>query len=66
MKHSISAQHHRTRALSLLCALAIFMSLLPAALAADAAGSTALTNALENAVVPNTVSPSGIQLNLFD
>lgn len=42
------------------------MSLLPAALAADAAGSTALTNALENAVVPNTVSPSGIQLNLFD
>lgn len=66
MKHSISAHHHRTRALSLLCALAIFMSLLPAALAADAAGSTALTNALENAVVPNTVSPSGIQLNLFD
>ena len=66
MKHSISAHHHRTRALSLLCALAIFMSLLPAALAADAAGSTALTNALENAVVPNAVSPSGIQLNLFD
>ena len=66
MKHSISTHHHRTRALSLLCALAIFMSLLPAALAADAAGSTALTNALENAVVPNTVSPSGIQLNLFD
>lgn len=65
MKHSIST-HHRTRALSLLCALAIFMSLLPAALAADAAGSTALTNALEDAVVPNTVSPSGIQLNLFD
>lgn len=66
MKHSISTHHHRTRALSLLCALAIFMSLLPATLAADAAGSTALTNALENAVVPNTVSPSGIQLNLFD
>ena len=66
MKHSISTHHHRTRALSLLCALAIFMSLLPAALAADAADSTALTNALENAVVPNTVSPSGIQLNLFD
>lgn len=66
MKHSISTHHHRTRALSLLCALAIFMSLLPAALAADAADSTALTNALKNAVVPNTVSPSGIQLNLFD
>lgn len=66
MKHSISTHHHRTRALSLLCALAIFMSLLPAALAADAADSTALTNVLKNAVVPNTVSPSGIQLNLFD
>ena len=66
MKHSISTHHHRTRALSLLCALAIFMSLLPATLAADAADSTALTNALKNAVVPNTVSPSGIQLNLFD
>lgn len=65
MKHS-AAHRFQTRALSLLCALAIFMSLLPAALAADAADSTALTNALENAVVPNTVSPSGIQLNLFD
>lgn len=61
MKH-----HYPIRALSLLCALAIFMSLLPATLAADAADSTALTNALKNAVVPNTVSPSGIQLNLFD
>ena len=61
MKH-----HYPVRALSLLCALAIFMSLLPATLAADAADSTALTNALKNAVVPNTVSPSGIQLNLFD
>ena len=66
MKHSISAHHHRTRALSLLCALAIFMSLLPAALAADAADSTALTNALEIAVVPNAVSPYGFHLYLFD
>ena len=68
MKHSISTHHHRTRALSLLCALAIFMSLLPATLAAPADGTqkAALETALENAVVPNAVSPSGIQLNLFD
>ena len=63
MKH-----HYPVRALSLLCALAIFMSLLPATLAAPADGTqkAALETALENAVVPNAVSPSGIQLNLFD
>lgn len=44
------------------------MSLLPATLAAPADGTqkAALETALENAVVPNAVSPSGIQLNLFD
>lgn len=61
MKH-----HYPVRALSLLCALAIFMSLLPATLAADTEDDAALTAALNAAVVPNAVSPSGIQLNLFD
>ena len=61
MKH-----HYPVRALSLLCALAIFMSLLPATLAADTEDDAALTAALNAAVVPNAVSPSGIPLNLFD
>lgn len=61
MKH-----HYPVRALSLLCALAIFMSLLPATLAADTEDDAALTAALEKAVVQDAVTPAGVQLNLFD
>ena len=56
MKH-----HHPVRALSLLCALAIFVSLLPAALAAAPTAEQ-----LENHIVKDTVTPAGIQINLFD
>ena len=53
--------HHRpARALSLLCALAIFVSLLPATLAA------ATEEDLNKHIVTNTVTPAGIQINLFD
>lgn len=61
MKH-----HYPVRALSLLCALAIFVSLIPTAAADTSDPADALTTALNAAVVPNAVSPSGIQLNLFD
>lgn len=63
MKH-----HYPVRALSLLCALAIFVSLIPAVSAAPADGTqkTALETALENAVVQDAVTPAGVQLNLFD
>lgn len=56
MKH-----HHPVRALSLLCALAIFVSLIPAALAA-----APTEEQLENHIVKDTVTPAGIQINLFD
>lgn len=56
MKH-----HYPVRALSLLCALAIFVSLLPAALAAAPTAEQ-----LENHIVKDTVTPAGIQINLFD
>lgn len=61
MKH-----HYPVRALSLLCTLAIFVSLIPTAAADTSDPADALTTALNAAVVPNAVSPSGIQLNLFD
>lgn len=63
MKH-----HYPVRALSLLCTLAIFVSLIPAVSAAPADGTqkTALETALENAVVQDAVTPAGVQLNLFD
>lgn len=63
MKH-----HYPVRALSLLCALAIFVSLIPATLAApaDSTQKTALEAALEKAVVQDAVTPAGVQLNLFD
>lgn len=56
MKH-----HYPVRALSLLCALAIFVSLIPAALAAAPTAEQ-----LENHIVKDTVTPAGIQINLFD
>lgn len=56
MKH-----HYPVRALSLLCALAIFVSLIPAALAA-----APTEEQLENHIVKDTVTPAGIQINLFD
>lgn len=56
MKH-----HHPVRALSLLCALAIFVSLLPAALAAKPTPEQ-----LKGHIVTDTVTPAGIQINLFD
>ena len=56
MKH-----HYPVRALSLLCALAIFVSLIPAALAAEPTEEQ-----LENHIVKDTVTPAGIQINLFD
>ena len=68
MKKDWSTHRHRTKLLSLLCALSIFVSLIPAALAAPADGTqkTALKTALENAVVQDAVTPAGVQLNLFD
>ena len=68
MKMYWSTRRHRTKLLSLLCALAIFASLIPAALAAPADGTqkTPLETALENAVVQDAVTPAGVQLNLFD
>lgn len=56
MKH-----HYPVRALSLLCTLAIFVSLIPAALAA-----APTEEQLENHIVKDTVTPAGIQINLFD
>lgn len=56
MKH-----HYPVRALSLLCALAIFVSLIPAALAA-----APTMEQLEKYTVQDTVTPAGIQINLFD
>lgn len=56
MKH-----YYPVRALSLLCALAIFVSLIPAALAA-----APTEEQLENHIVKDTVTPAGIQINLFD
>jgi len=53
--------HYPVRALSLLCALAIFVSLIPAALAA-----APTEEQLENHIVKDTVTPAGIQINLFD
>lgn len=55
MKH-----HYPVRALSLLCALAIFVSLIPAVSAAVS------PNVLENNTITDTVTPAGVQLNLFD
>ena len=68
MKMYWSTHRHRTKLLSLLCALAIFASLIPAALAAppDGTQKTPLETALENAVVQDAVTPAGVQLNLFD
>ena len=55
MKH-----HYPVRALSLLCALAIFVSLIPAVSAAD------IQDVLKNHTITDTVTPAGVQLNLFD
>ena len=55
MKH-----HYPVRALSLLCALAIFVSLIPAVSAAVS------PNVLENNTITDTVTPAGVQINLFD
>ena len=55
MKH-----HHPVRALSLLCALAIFVSLIPAVSAAVS------QSVLENNTITDTVTPAGVQINLFD
>ena len=57
MKH-----HYPVRALSLLCALAIFVSLIPAVSAA----SSVSEDVLKKNVVSDTVTPAGIQINLFD
>ena len=63
MKHSISTHHHRTRVLSLLCTFAIFASLIPVV---SAEPQMVDLDTLKKHVVSNTVTPSGIQLNLFD
>lgn len=55
MKH-----HYPVRALSLLCALAIFVSLIPAVSAAVS------QDVLKNHTITDTVTPAGVQLNLFD
>ena len=55
MKH-----HYPVRALSLLCALAIFVSLIPAVSAAVS------QDVLENNTITDTVTPAGVQINLFD
>lgn len=55
MKH-----HYPVRALSLLCALAIFVSLIPAVSAAVS------KDVLENNTITDAVTPAGVQINLFD
>ena len=62
MKMYWSTRRHRTKLLSLLCALAIFASLIPAASAA----SSVSEDVLKKNVVSDTVTPAGIQINLFD
>lgn len=60
MKMYWSTRRHRTKLLSLLCALAIFVSLIPAVSAVD------IQDALENNTITDTVTPAGVQINLFD
>lgn len=60
MKMYWSTRRHRTKLLSLLCALAIFASLIPSVSAAVS------SNVLENNTITDTVTPAGIQINLFD
>lgn len=60
MKMYWSTRRHRTKLLSLLCALAIFASLIPAASAAVS------KDVLENNTITDTVTPAGVQINLFD
>lgn len=60
MKMYWSTRRHRTKLLSLLCALAIFVSLIPAVSAAD------IQDVLKNHTITDTVTPAGVQLNLFD
>lgn len=62
MKMYWSTRRHRTKLLSLLCALAIFASLIPAVSAA----SSVSEEVLKKNVVSDTVTPAGIQINLFD
>ena len=60
MKMYWSTRRHRTKLLSLLCALAIFVSLIPAVSAAD------IQDVLKNNTITDTVTPAGVQINLFD
>ena len=60
MKMYWSTRRHRTKLLSLLCALAIFVSLIPAVSAAVS------QDVLENNTITDTVTPAGVQINLFD
>ena len=60
MKMYWSTRRHRTKLLSLLCALAIFASLIPSVSAAVS------SNVLENNTITDTVTPAGVQINLFD
>lgn len=62
MKMYWSTRRHRTKLLSLLCALAIFASLIPSVSAA----SSVSEEVLKKNVVSDTVTPAGVQLNLFD
>ena len=62
MKHS-AAHRFQTRVLSLLCTFAIFASLIPVV---SAESQMVDLDTLKKHVVSNTVTPSGIQLNLFD
>lgn len=62
MKMYRSTRRHRTKLLSLLCALAIFASLIPSVSAA----SSVSEEVLKKNVVSDTVTPAGVQLNLFD
>ena len=62
MKMYRSTRRHRTKLLSLLCALAIFASLIPSVSAA----SNVSDDVLKKNVVSDTVTPAGVQLNLFD
>ena len=57
------------RIVSILCSLSLVAGMVPSALAADRAatdGDTANGSSLSDHVVKNTVTPSGIVLNLFD
>lgn len=62
MKMYWSTRRHRTKLLSLLCALAIFASLIPSVSAA----SNVSEEVLKKNVVSDTVTPAGVQINLFD